>query len=61
MQDRIEKLIGTVLLAACAVLVVISMFAGPLGNTVVSLGASISAAIIAFAFIVFVMLEHKKF
>ncbi len=61
MVNKIEKLVGFVLLISAAVLAVIGMVAGPFGSSVVSLGASISAVIIALAFIIFVLLENNKF
>ncbi len=61
MVNKIEKLVGFVLLISAAVLAVIGMVAGPFSSSVVSLGASISAVIIALAFIIFVLLENNKF
>lgn len=61
MVNKIEKLVALILLVSASVLAVVGMIGGPLGSSVISLGASISAVIIASAFIVFVMLEKKKF
>ncbi len=61
MVNKIEKLVALILLISASVLAIVGMIAGPLGSSVISLGASISAAIIALAFVVFVMLEKNKF